>query len=197
MKRLLLALAMAAAGCGTAPKEQYYTLAFPVAGAAPEAIASPAAPVSVFVGPVSVPESVDRSPMVLRTSPTQVDIDDFHRWAEPLKSAIPRVLAESLTRELGSPRVMASRAASSMPFDYRVAVEIQRFESSLAEGAALDALWTVTPDKGAPRTGRSVLREPNGSGDRAGVAAAHGRALQRMAKEIAEAVKRGPGPLPR
>ena len=187
--RYVLAIALLAAGCGTSPKEQYYTLASGAAPVPATANASATA-TSVFVGPVSVPESVDRSPLVLRTSPTQVEIDDFHRWAEPLKAAIPRVLAEALTRELASPRVMASRHASSGKFDYRVAVEIQRFESSLAEGALLDALWTVTPAQGAPRPGRTLAQEANPAGDRAGVAAAHSRALQKMAAEIAAAIQR-------
>ena len=178
---------VALAGCGTAPREQYYTLDAAIASAAAPAAASSGT--SVFVGPVTVPEAVDRAPLVLRTSPNQVDIDDFHRWAEPLKAAIPRVLAESIGRELGSGRVMWSRAASSAAFDYRVSVEVQRFDSSLAEGAVVDALWTVHPAKGAARTGRTLAQEPNPGGDRQGVAAAHSRALARVARDIATALR--------
>lgn len=180
-----LLLAMLAA-CGSTPNESFYTLSGPPTPM-PAAAASP---IAIFVGPVTVPEAVDRTPMVLRTGPNSVDIDDFHRWAEPLKSAIPRVLAETLMRELATPRVMASRAGASMPVDYRVAVEIQRFESSFAEGATLDALWTLTATRGgAPRTGRTTVQERAASPDREGVAAAHSRALARLGRDIAAAIK--------
>lgn len=181
-----LAAALALAACGTAPKERFYMLEGP--GAAPPAAA--ASSMSVFVGPVVVPEAVDRTPMVIRTSPNQVDVEDFERWAEPLKSAIPRVIAENLMRELGTPRVGATRAASLAPADWRVAIEIQRFDSSLADGATIDALWTITGPKGAaPRTGRTLAHEPVAQPSHAAVAAAHSRALATVAHDIAAALK--------
>ena len=185
--RILAAVALAlVAGCGTTPRESFYMLEAPPAPA-PAALTST---LSIYVGPVVVPEAVDRTPMVIRTSPNQVDVEDFHRWAEPLKTAIPRVLAEDLMRELGTPRVAASRAASLLPTDYRVAIEVQRFESSLAEGATLDALWTITSAKGSPpRTGRTLAHEAVDSPTHAAIAAAHSRALARLARDIATAIR--------
>jgi uncharacterized lipoprotein YmbA len=193
MNRVLQARGMAGAvllallaACGSTPKESFYTLAGPATPMPAEA----ASPVAIFVGPVTVPEAVDRTPLVVRTGPNSVDIDDFHRWAEPLKSAIPRVIAETLMRELATPRVMASRAGAAMPVDFKVAVEIQRFESSFADGATLDALWTVTATRGgAPRTGRTTVQERTSFPDREGVAAAHSRALARLGRDIAAAIK--------
>jgi uncharacterized lipoprotein YmbA len=188
--RLASALAVVAMGCvaacGTTTRESFYVLEGP---AVPPPAATTAT-ISVFVGPVIVPEAVDRTPMVIRTSPNQVDVEDFHRWAEPLKSAIPRVIADNLVRELGTARVGFTRAASLAPVDYRVAVEIQRFDSSLAEGAMIDASWTVTATKGgAPRTGRTVAQEPAQPATHAGIAAAHSRALARVAKDIAAVLR--------
>jgi uncharacterized lipoprotein YmbA len=187
----MVGAALLAAGCGSAPKESFYVL-----GSAPQPTAStpsaaPAAAqaLSVFVGPVTIPEDVDRAPLVMRTGPNQVEILDLHRWAEPLKSAIPRVLAEELMRELGTTRVFASRQGASQAVDYRVAVEVRRFESSLETGAVIDAVWTVTSAKGGSRSGRSVLAEPAGSRDFQGVAAAHSRLLGRLAGEIAAGVR--------
>ncbi|HUP29244.1 MAG TPA: PqiC family protein [Usitatibacter sp.] len=181
------ALLAALAGCGSSPKENFYTLGEPQG---PLPASNPSSSISVFVGPVTVPEAVDRTAMVLRTGPNSVDIDDTNRWAEPLKSAIPRVLAATLMRELGTPRVMASRAGTPSSVDFRVAVEIQRFDSSLDRGATLDALWTVTPAKGSgARTGRTLAEEPATSRDPAGVAAAHSRALERLGRDIAAAMR--------
>ena len=179
---VLLGLMLAA--CGGAPKDNYYTLTAPQApsGAA-------AGSVSVFVGPVLVPEGVDRAPMVIRMGPNQVDVRDDQRWAEPLKHAIPRVVSENLMRELGTTRVSWNRLGSTQPVDYRVSIDVQRFDSSFEQGAAIDAAWTITPAKGAARSGRSSIQEPAASKDPSGVAAAHSKALARLAGEIAAAMK--------
>ncbi|HET6264924.1 MAG TPA: ABC-type transport auxiliary lipoprotein family protein, partial [Usitatibacter sp.] len=70
-----------------------------------------------------------------------------------------------------------------------VALDVQRFDSSFAEGATLDAAWTVTPAKGPSRSGRTFAREAAPSRDHAGIAAAHRRALEKLAREIAAAIK--------
>jgi uncharacterized lipoprotein YmbA len=190
MNRAWLALPLLLAGCLASPKESFYTLSAPARAATGSPAASPDNSLAIAVGPVVVPESVDRTPMVVRTTANRVDIDDFHRWAEPLKTAIPRVLAENLSRELGTARVTASRVATTA-VDYRVAVEIQRFDSSFTEGATLDALWTITSSKSgaAPRTGRTTITVPASSPDHAGIAAAHSQAVAKLAVDVAAALR--------
>jgi uncharacterized lipoprotein YmbA len=181
-------VALLLAACGSpAPQESYYTLSTPPS----PPLAESASQLSLYVGPVSVPEEVDRVQMVLRTSANQVEISDGHRWAEPLKTAIPRVLAETLSRELRTPRVLASRQGATGPVDYRIAVEVQRFESSFDAGATIEAIWTIVPTRkdGTIRNGRTLAQEPLPSRDPQGVAAAHSRALDRVGRDIAAALR--------
>jgi len=181
-----LAFALAACVGAPAPREQFFTLAAPNPGVALPTSATP----SVFVGPVSIPASVDRSEMVLSTGANAVDISDEYRWAESLRDAIPRVVAQALSRDLGTSRVLASRMAAGTPVDYRVSIEVQRFDSSLADGATVDALWTVsTTGEKAARIGRTVAREPDAAHDAAGIAAAHARALERVGRDVANAIR--------
>ena len=187
MKRAC-AMALVLAACGAPlPQESYYALSSPPL----PTIAAPASPLGLYVGPVTVPDTVDRANMVLRVSPNQVEISDAYRWAEPLKTAIARVLAETLSRELGTTRVFASRAGATGPVDYRIAVEVQRFESSLETGATIVAIWTIVPTaKDTPiRTGRTVAEEPLPTRDPQGLAAAHGRVLDRIGRDIAAALR--------
>ena len=185
---ILLALALALAACGGTPvRESFYTLSS--AGSA--GAAAPSSGPAIFVGPVSVPESVDRRQMVLRTGANQVEISEQYLWAEPLKSAIPRVIGDTLSRELGTSRVLTSRSGAALPVDYRIAIEIQRFDSSLDEGATVDAVWTITAAQGGSRrTGRTRATEPAASHDPAALAAAHSRALDRVGREIAAALRK-------
>src|SRR5258706_1788683 len=91
---LMLALV---GGCASSPKASFYTLSAerpqehtdtgaPAAGA----------PAAITIGIVTIPEIVDRPQLVLRVDPNQVALDEFARWADPLKSQIRRVIAADL-----------------------------------------------------------------------------------------------------
>lgn len=183
---VLLAAAAAVLGaCGGANvRIDYYTLS-----AAP-AHTAPAQPdtLAVHLGPVSLPDGVDRPQIVMRRDANQVAIDDTHRWAEPLKDAIPRVLSDALAAELGTPRVLTSRQSASLEFDYRVAIDVQHFDSSVTE-AHEDVIWTIrTRGNEPPRVGRTVVNEP-ATGGFDSLAAAHSRALAAVARDIAQAIR--------
>ena len=176
-------------GCASSPRETYYTLS---AGAAVNGV-SPASGESVYsiaVGPITLPEVVDRPQFVLRAGPNEVTIVELHRWAGPLKSEISRIIADNLAADLNVKRVAAYPQSAGDNADYRVLVDIQRFDSTLGESATIDALWTVKRiSDGALRTGRSTARESGSGGTYDALAAAHSRALTTISREIAEAIR--------
>lgn len=182
-----VAAALVAGACSfDSPRIDFYALSAPPAQPAPSA---PASTLSIHVGPVTVPDSVDRPQMVTGLEGNRVNIDDVHRWVEPLKSAIPRVLADSISHELNTPNVLTSRQSSTLDNDYQVAVDVQHFDS-LAGEVSEDVLWTIRSRKteAPPRLGRSLVRENAAAGPE-GIAAAHGRALGRVAHDIAETIR--------
>lgn len=180
---LALIAALAATGC-LSPRAQFYTLNA-AAGAA-----TPPLKVSIMVGPVSIPATVDRPQIVVTTSANQVSIDDYSRWASPVQDNMARVVAENLATILGTPRVTLSQSPLGAEVDYRVQIEVRNFESTLGKSAALDAVWTVRRIKdGKTETGRTSVREAvQGDGFDA-LAAAHSRAVARMSEDIATAVR--------
>ena len=183
---LLTAFAVAGSGCGTSPPVRYFTLASEPPLAA-QTNAATQTPYVIAVGPVTVPELVDRPHLVLRSSPTRVEVTEQARWAAPLKSEIPRVIASQLARLLpGASTATSEQRAVSAP-DYRVHIDIQRFDSAPGESATIEASWSVRSRDGARLDGRSVTSEPSGSGYD-DLVAAHSRALGTLAKDIAAAI---------
>lgn len=150
--------------------------------------ASPSS-IGVVVGPVSVPESLDRPQMVLNVAPNQVAIDDFNRWAGPLQSEIQRVIAENLIKLLGTPRVFQAPQSTLASPDFRVGIQVLSFESELGGAATLAVLWTVRgKETDEVETRYTTLRESiSGKGFDA-LAAAHSRALGKLSRDIAEAI---------
>jgi len=189
MRRLVSAIAIPwivavlAAGCAT-PTSRFYTLS-----TTPAPAGTPVA-YSVAVGPVTIPAVIDRPQIVVSTSPNQVQLDEFNRWAAPLQSNIARVVADNLASILGTARVSLFPQTMSAAADYRVAIQVQRFDTAPGNAASLEALWTITRTKdGAAQTGRTSVRESSPSGGYDGVAAAHSRALARLSRDIADAIQ--------
>lgn len=180
---ILCVLAAALAACSSA-RSNFYTLS---------ALAKPAGGsegISVAVGPVSIPEIVDRPQIVVRAGPNQVDIDEFHRWGSPLSDDIARVVAANLAALLGTPQVSVYPAATGAGARYRVVIEVISFESSPGKSAALDAVWLVRSTKdGASRAGRTTIRELVQEQGYPALVAAHSRALGKMSADIAEAIR--------
>lgn len=184
----LLALAAAAllgalASCASKPSH-FYTLES-VAAATDGAAASYA----VIVGPVTIPASVDRPEMVVQVAPNQVELLEFDRWASPLGEAIARAVAGDLSTLLGTPRVAIGPLANFVP-DYRVTLDVQRFDARAGDGVEIDTVWVVKPTTGgSTRSGRTTTREPaRGTGYDA-IAGAYSRALGQLSDDVAVAIR--------
>lgn len=181
---IALLCAVACGGCVSSPQSSFYTLSAAVAPAREDAKAS----YSVALGAISLPEAVDRPQIVTRAGANQVSIDDFERWAGPLKDEIARVIANNLTRLLDGASVFTYPQSAMIEANYRVLIDVQRFDSALGEAANVEVLWQVRPGKGEVKTGRSVVREAvQGAGYEA-LAGAHSRALAAVSRDIAGAI---------
>lgn len=174
------------AGCGSSPKSNFYTLS---SGAALERAAAKTQ-YSVAIGPVTVPNIIDRPQIVTRSGTNQVQIAELERWAGPLKSEIPRVIADNLMQLLDGAYVYVYPQNVNLNADYQVLVDMQRFDSTLGDAVTVEVLWAVhTAQGGAVKNGRSAVREPtNGDGYNA-LVAAHSRALTAVSRDIAEAIR--------
>jgi uncharacterized lipoprotein YmbA len=184
MKRFLIVFAvLAVAACASTPPSRFFTLS----GA--RAPASPTSTLSIVVGPVTIPAVVDRPEIVVTVGENEVWLDEFNRWASPLADAIALSVAENLGAQLATPRA-TSLVQSAVDADYRVAIEVQRFESAPGSYALLDTVYTVrrTSD-GRTATGRVTAREAPGDKSYEALAAAHSRAMSRLAADIAAATR--------
>lgn len=180
-----LALAGLLAGCASAPAERFYTLA----AEAPPSGPAPASPYSVVVGPVVLPATVDRAQLVVGAGANQVAILELQRWAAPLKSEIARVIAADLSRLLGTQQAGTDAQNVITHPDYRVTVDVLRFDAALGGAVAVEALWVVRTAGGALSNGRSQVSETTQGDDYAAVVAAQSRALAVVSRDIAEAIR--------
>jgi len=176
-------LAVLAASCSSPPSKFYTLSAVASSGSATSQL-------SIVVGPVSVPPTIDRPQIVVTTSANQVALDEFNRWASSVSDNLASVVADNLAALLGTNRVAVSAQTVSTDFDYRVQIDVRNFESAPGKYAALDAFWAVRRVKdGKLQTGRTNVREDTPDGTYDALAAAHSRAVGRLSQDIADAVR--------
>ena len=111
--------------CGTSEPSRLYTLsALPDRGGEFAGSEGPA----VGVGPVTLPQYLDRPQIVQRSGPNRLETSEFDRWAEPLSDTVPRVLAENIGRLLQSEKVYVLPRRRRLPLDLSVEVDFSQFE---------------------------------------------------------------------
>jgi hypothetical protein len=147
--------------------------------------------VAIGVGPIKLPEHLDRPQIVTRTSSNQLKLAEFNRWAGSLQDDFSRILAENLSILLSTDRVSLYPWRRSVPIDYQVVVDVTRFDGVLGGDAWLIARWSVFGgrDKKVLSMKRSRISEPSRAQGYEAIVAAQSQALGQLSREIADAIK--------
>ena len=180
------------AGCGTTPPVKYYTLD-PFVGV--QTGSSPAvarSPIAIGVGPVEFPKLLDRRQIVTRKSRYQVDLSDFHRWANSFSDDFLRVLTRNISTLLPSGRVAAYPWPDWFSPAYRVHLIVERFDGRFGGEVVLNTAWSVrnqATTKALPIK-HTRITEPMGGETYDELVAAQSRALEKLSRVIAEELRR-------
>jgi uncharacterized lipoprotein YmbA len=175
------------AGCGVTKPSRYYLLT-PVEeqGAGTVSTPSPA----VGIGPVAFPAYLDRPEIVLRSGGNELNYAGSNRWAEPLKTAFNRTLAENLSIMLPTDRTVIHPWSRSTMLDYQVIVDVTRFDADAAGAVTLTAAWELirSSDSTVMKRNKTTYTEAAGSTDYPAVVAAQSRVVERLSRDIAAAI---------
>jgi uncharacterized lipoprotein YmbA len=148
---------------------------------------APPSELALGLGPLTLPDYVQRRELVTRHGATGLESSRSERWAEPLDAAVARVLSHDLRFVTGA-RVVAHPWFERDAPDTRVRIRFERFELEERERAVLTASWRLEDKSGAvlhERQSRIVRSLPDSSG--ASAALELSRALAELSEEIAEA----------
>ncbi len=187
----IFAAAWFIAACSTTPPTRYYALEAVAPAQSPPAVPRTGqVGATVAVRTVAVPAAVDRPQFVVRASDSRVNLDEFNRWAGPLRDEIARVVAGNLAAELGAPVVTVS-AALPATSDLVVLLDVQRFDAKRGDGVEVDVVWIVrrAVDETSGRSGRSMVREPAAGAGYEALVGAFNRALARVGSDIGAVVR--------
>jgi len=177
-------------GClgGSSPPSRFYLLS-PLPPS--EAAAAAASGVAIGVGPVTIPEYLNRGQIVTRTGENRLELAEFDRWAEPLQKNLARVLVLNLSTLLSTDRVALHPWNRSTLMDYQVIVDVGRFEAGPDGAASLLARWSIVDgaDRKILRMRKSRFREPIADESYEATVASMSRAAAALSREIAGAIR--------
>jgi hypothetical protein len=146
---------------------------------------------SVGVGPVEIPEILDRPQIVTRSGPNKLQVDEFHRWAGRLDENFARVLAENISLLLGTDQVVVYPWQADFKPRYRIALEVRYFEGQWGEDVLLEVFWTLASRESQETltARKSVIKEPLSATTFEELVAAQSRAIAQLSREIVREVQ--------
>ena len=182
---IILSAIFLLSGCGTSQKTDFYQLE---EASSPSLIGVEQGRI-IGVGPVHIPEYLNRPQIVTRISMHQMEVSEFNRWIEPVTDSISRLLVINLSNNMNSNRVYwVPREDRHYPLDIRVAIDIGHFDGKLGGDVVLEARWSIFDKDDRPAlTKVSLIKEPVHGLSYDALVVSMNKALQSLGKEIAQA----------
>lgn len=142
---MLLLISALLSACLSTPSTNFYVL---------EPLSEPSASTDevvkkrlIGIGPVSMPALLERKQIVTRMPDNGIQIAEFHQWASPLKDNITQVLTHNLANLLPNDIIRAYPWIAYGAVDYRIIVDIIRFDSTPEQAVNLEANWAIMDEK--------------------------------------------------
>lgn len=130
------------AGClGSAPTTRLYMLD-PVAEGT--AVGHNQKLVTLIVREVRLPQYLDRPQIVTRDEGHRLQLAEFDHWGGDLREDMTRTLVANLGRLLASDQIFAAPLHAAVKPDFRLDLEILRFEREPGGQVRLTARWWLT-----------------------------------------------------
>ena len=184
---LLLALVICLSACaGKSASSKFYVLS-PL----PQSKLSGADGTTIGVFPVSMPDYLDRPQIVTRVSENEIKLDEFSRWAEPLKESFYTALVDNLSTLLNHEKIIKTSHNLGTPTTLQVGVEVLQFDGALGGDVVLSVKWGLFGERGKNVliAKRSSFKEPTGAATYEAFVAAQSRAVAALSREIAEGIR--------
>jgi uncharacterized lipoprotein YmbA len=187
-----LLLVFLLAGCSSTPPVRFYNLNSLPSGQQENPAAILGEDIAIGVGPVELPEFLDRPQIVTRKSQNQLEIAEFHRWAASFPRNFSRVLAKDISTLLPTDRVAVYPWEDTFSPTYQVKLDVEQFDGQLGEQVFLRVIWSLVGEEGKKElvVRKTLIEEPVLTNDYEGLVAAQSNALATLSREIVEEIRR-------
>jgi uncharacterized lipoprotein YmbA len=175
-------------GCASTP-DRFYMLS--PDGRLPARSSNPLDDLVLGIGPVSLPDYIDRAELVFQSAPNRFEVPPDHRWAGDPEKTFASVLATNIGHRSDTASVFTFPWNPSLHPRYTIPVRVQQFHAISGGDAILEVSWQVLD--GTTRApldrGAEIFTEALGEEGYDGVVAAQSRLIGQLADAISEMIR--------
>ena len=176
-------------GCAKNSKPiEYYMLDASVGLSSNESIENDSGPL-IGLGPIRLPEYLDRFQMVVAVSENKYKLIDNHRWAEKLDQNVSLALFKSLPAQLGTDRMVRYPWPQRPGVDFQVKIDILELNIDQTGQSRLVAQWSIKSKDKTLLNKRSSFTAEASSTDIDKMVEAQSECLTKLGQEIAVNLK--------
>jgi len=179
-------------GCASSESAKFYTLSpLATSGEVRSEKNRTATDRAIGIGPVRLPEYLVRKEIVTRTDANKIELGEYDLWGGSLQDDFSRTLLENLSLLLAGQQLSLYLWPGMGAVDYRVGMEVTRFDGIRGGDVILIAAWAIREGQSnkVVTVQNSRIQEPTGAQSYEAMVGGMSRALGRLSREIAEAIK--------
>ena len=187
---ILLTTTLMLCGClGSSPQTKFYLL-YPSPSLEAKEVVTTEEDLIIGVGPVGLSEYLDRPQIVTQASESELRVDQFNQWAEPLEVNIARVLARHLSTLLSTEKLFLFPWSGSTQIDYQVKLNIVDFKGTPDNKVLLRTHYTIFDGNKKPLKMNLVnVTQPISEPGYEGLVTSMSKVLDELGGKIAQTIK--------
>jgi uncharacterized protein len=188
---IMLCISTLLGACSSTPPTHFYTLESqsqtPVAAAATASTKK----LLIGIGPLTLPALLDRSQIVTRTENNSIELAEFDKWAAPLKDNVTTVLSKNVAALQPNAIVRAYPWGPYGNVDYRVIIDVSRFDTQPGKSANLEASWAIMEEKNHTivSNGQANIQQPLNDASYNSAAKALSKLLSKFSQQLSMALQ--------
>lgn len=188
----MLCLSVLLTACASTPT-RFYTLESLNRPTAATTTAS-AKKLLIGIGPLTLPALLDRKGIVTRAENNSVQIAEFDQWAAPLKDNVIAVISKNVAILQPDAIVRSYPWGVYGNVDYRVIIDMTRFDTQLGKSADLEASWAIMEEKNHTiiGNGQTKLQQPLTDASYNSAAQALSKLLSEFSQQLSRALVQVP-----
>ena len=144
--------------------------------------------VTVGLGPIRIPEYLNRPQMLIAISDNQYTLSEEHRWAEKLDQNILLALYQVLPSQLNTDHVIKYPWSQRQDIDYQVSVDILDLMIDAQGQSQLIAQWSIKPKDKPSLDKRFECHIPASTSDYALMVKAQSQCLTQLGQVLANSL---------
>ena len=143
---------------------------------------------SLGVGPIQIPRLLRRPQLIVRKSPTEIDLVEEHQWGGSLREDLSNAFTDNLAILLGTEHVETYPWKHNTKPTYQVRINIEQLDGDLGKTVTLKARWRLLQNNRVIKVKHPTIQVAVKGKDYNAYVKAQSEVIYRLSQEIAGSI---------